>query len=193
MMRIASAAEKISVSHRLPRGREPRIGCGDRPLEAKPRLLAQSSLSRIRTRSCPAPPWHLPHERYGTGWPLGPTGVPTAREARSNATFDAKAFSGCAASVGSKATPPRPTPLATSMTTLNSLRLGRYHGSAQAQAREPRGQVLVAGRLFPPTYYNSISSSSIFRYKLDSPSRSRLAASRLSGHWRRTLVMCSFS
>ena len=182
-MRIASAAEKISVSHRLPRGREPRIGCGDRPLEAKPRLLAQSSLSRIRTRSCPAPPLGTcPLSGVAPVGRLGPTGVPSVREARSDATLDAKAFSGCAAPVGSKATPPRPPSLATSMATMNSLRLGRYHGSAQA--REPRGQVPVAGRLFPPTHlpYNSISSSSIFRYRLDSPSRRRLAASRLSGH-----------
>ena len=42
-------------------------------------------------------------------------------------------------------------------------------------------------------FYNSISSSSILRYKLDSPSRRRLAASRLSGHCRSTRVMCSFS
>ena len=50
------------------------------------------------------------------------------------------------------------------------------------------GEVGQAGLpiLLPTTpYYNSISSSSIFRYKLDYSSRSRLAASRLSGHWRR--------
>jgi hypothetical protein len=39
----------------------------------------------------------------------------------------------------------------------------------------------------------SIPSSSILRYRLDNPSFSRLAASRLSGHCRSTRVMCSRS